>query len=521
MNWISSIIRQWVQPSRPRNDLTPDLGLMRLEPRRVLNGDGVVSELVVDAGMDGDDGQADVFDVEINGQQIEVSRNGTLIESVSSDRFDSVRLVGSSDDDSFRVRVDQTAGAIDVGVEGGDGQNVLQLQSLDRIEQLIHALEDSDSGVLSFSEDANLSSVEYDGISQVDQQFLVGRLTYEFASGEDQVTVNAKAGIQSSSTSSSGTELVITRAGELGSSESMVISFFNPTEQLILNADSNAGADQDQFFLNGLGDSFDADFLFQGDELDRLNVIGDIQVGGNNIHIASGEVDIQSTIFMDGGDFEAQAGRSIELSESGSIINRSGNVVMESEVDTTVSGTIDVSGQSRGFIGGQIKLLGSSVTVTPSGRLDASGDVGGGEILLGGDFQGKNTDIRNAVDTRVERNAQIRADGLRSGPGGRVIVWSDHRTEFLGNITTRGGEERGDGGFVEVSGKQLSFDGFVDVAAIQGNSGQILIDPINIVIGSGSDANTSYIAAASLVSMLQSGPVTLQADNDISIDDGF
>ncbi|NJN49779.1 MAG: hypothetical protein HC805_08475 [Alkalinema sp. RL_2_19] len=50
-----------------------------------------------------------------------------------------------------------------------------------------------------------------------------------------------------------------------------------------------------------------------------------------------------------------------------------------------------------------------------------------------------------------------------------MILWSDGTTSFSGEITAKGGVQSGDGGLVEVSGKQnLRFAGTVDVAASQG-----------------------------------------------------
>ena len=59
-----------------------------------------------------------------------------------------------------------------------------------------------------------------------------------------------------------------------------------------------------------------------------------------------------------------------------------------------------------------------------------------------------------------------------------MILWSDVQTTFAGTILARGGELGGDGGFVEVSGKQqLAFTGNVDTRAPHGPTGTLLLDP--------------------------------------------
>ncbi len=144
------------------------------------------------------------------------------------------------------------------------------------------------------------------------------------------------------------------------------------------------------------------------------------------------------------------------------------------------TGTLDVSGNAAGVTGGTVAVTGSTVHV--DGTIDASGPAGGGEILVGGDYQGKG-ELANARNTSIGAGADLRADATSSGDGGRVIVWSDHTTTVDGNISARGGPVAGDGGFVETSGKiNLDFSTSVDVSAPAGNGGEWLLDPTNINI---------------------------------------
>ncbi len=151
-----------------------------------------------------------------------------------------------------------------------------------------------------------------------------------------------------------------------------------------------------------------------------------------------------------------------------------------------VTGTLDASGRNPGETGGSIKVLGQYVGLSGAARLDASGDAGGGTVLVGGDYQGNNPDIQNAFRTYVGPDATIKADAVTNGNGGRVIVWADDVTRFYGSISARGGALGGDGGFVEVSGKEtLTFDGVVDTRAPFGKIGTLLLDPKNITIATG------------------------------------
>ncbi|MFM9971889.1 MAG: beta strand repeat-containing protein, partial [Burkholderiales bacterium] len=137
--------------------------------------------------------------------------------------------------------------------------------------------------------------------------------------------------------------------------------------------------------------------------------------------------------------------------------------------------------------GGRVALTGQHVGILQRSRIDASGDTGGGVVLIGGDFQGTNPDVQNSKLTYVAPDAQIHADALTLGNGGKVVVWADNTTRYYGTITARGGANGGDGGFVEVSGKDtLVYKGNVDTRAPQGKTGMLLLDPANIIIANGS-----------------------------------
>ncbi len=141
------------------------------------------------------------------------------------------------------------------------------------------------------------------------------------------------------------------------------------------------------------------------------------------------------------------------------------------------SGRLDTSGQ----IGGQINILGSQVGVIGA-TVNVSGVTGSGTILIGGDYQGQGT-VPNATQTFVDPNSVINASSLVRGNGGRVIVWADNATQFWGTINAQGGAQGGDGGFVEVSGKEfLTFQGNVNVLAANGNAGTLLLDPSTLTI---------------------------------------
>ncbi|HEX2830690.1 MAG TPA: autotransporter-associated beta strand repeat-containing protein [Burkholderiales bacterium] len=200
---------------------------------------------------------------------------------------------------------------------------------------------------------------------------------------------------------------------------------------------------------------------------------------------------------------------------------------------TSVTSLVDAS--SNAGKGGDIRVLGEYVGLFGNATLDASGATGGGSVLVGGDFQGKNPDVANAFRTYVAKDAQIRADAITVGDGGKVIVWADDATRFYGSISARGGADAGNGGFVEVSGKKaLAFSGAVDTSAPNGGSGTLLLDPTNInIVAVGTDdleaadgtvaftdrpGETLSISGTAVGAI--AGAVSLQAENNIAVQAG-
>ena len=77
-----------------------------------------------------------------------------------------------------------------------------------------------------------------------------------------------------------------------------------------------------------------------------------------------------------------------------SVGTRGGVIVLEAgdAGGVQVAGVLDVVG-ATGAAGGKISVTGKSVDLAASARFDASGDTGGGTILVGGGWQGKGAGI--------------------------------------------------------------------------------------------------------------------------------
>ena len=132
------------------------------------------------------------------------------------------------------------------------------------------------------------------------------------------------------------------------------------------------------------------------------------------------------------------------------------------------SGTLTANSMVQS--GGRILLEGDDIRLSSSAQIQANGALGGGDVLIGGDWQGgQNAERRvfedpntlHQADTvRMEAGASIQANATDSGDGGTVVLWSDIRksggsTRAYGEIQAQGGPNGGDGGQVETSGAVL------------------------------------------------------------------
>ncbi|MBN1818643.1 MAG: filamentous hemagglutinin N-terminal domain-containing protein, partial [Sedimentisphaerales bacterium] len=205
-----------------------------------------------------------------------------------------------------------------------------------------------------------------------------------------------------------------------------------------------------------------------------------------------------------------------------------GDIRLQAEGDgpasVTVAGSLEAIGATPGATGGNITATGKTMTLTKTARVNVSGDAGGGLIRLGGDYQGQNPEVANALETTIAEGAEIRADAITEGDGGRVIVWSDDTTRFLGNIWARGGALSGDGGFAEVSGKQVDIRGLADLRAPQGQWGTFLLDPTTVYIANyTADVTTDptwYLRPSTISTQLGLGNYQITATDFIHFEEG-
>ncbi|PCK09659.1 MAG: hypothetical protein COA42_03210, partial [Alteromonadaceae bacterium] len=119
------------------------------------------------------------------------------------------------------------------------------------------------------------------------------------------------------------------------------------------------------------------------------------------------------------------------ISSSGTIrantqSGQAGHIELHSTDTTLLTENSLTQALGTNAVGGDIKVLGDKVGLYGAAQVDASGDNGGGQVLVGGDRTGDNIQIRNADFIYLGEGTQIHADALSDGDGGRVITFAEN-----------------------------------------------------------------------------------------------
>ncbi len=206
----------------------------------------------------------------------------------------------------------------------------------------------------------------------------------------------------------------------------------------------------------------------------------------------------------------ATSGGEVYLVNPNGKILHDGTIAAQRET-TAVAASSSASGPEAGTggsLGGRVQLEADDITLTANSSIDASGTHGGGEVLVGGDWQGSGS-MTQATSVTMEAGATIDASATESGDGGKIVLWSDvvnaqSVTRVFGTLLAKAGELAGNGGQIETSGATVDTDRIsVNGGAANGVAGLWLIDPYNYTINSA--------AAGNIVAALNSGTsVTVQ-----------
>ncbi|EKD0236094.1 filamentous hemagglutinin N-terminal domain-containing protein, partial [Escherichia coli] len=169
--------------------------------------------------------------------------------------------------------------------------------------------------------------------------------------------------------------------------------------------------------------------------------------------------------------------------EAGGMHRQDGNIVLDGGDSGVVhlSGTLQADNASGQ--GGKVVVQGQNILLDKGSSITATGGLGGGEVYIGGGWQGKDSSIRNADKVVMKDGARIDVSATQQGNGGTAVLWSESFTNFRGQVSAKGGENGGNGGQVETSSHgNLQAFGSVSASAKKGKAGNWLLDPLDITI---------------------------------------
>ncbi|PDN89962.1 filamentous hemagglutinin [Escherichia coli] len=176
--------------------------------------------------------------------------------------------------------------------------------------------------------------------------------------------------------------------------------------------------------------------------------------------------------------------------EASGMHRQDGNIVLDGGDSGVVhlSGTLQADNASGQ--GGKVVVQGKNILLDKGSNITATGGQGGGEVYVGGGWQGKDSNIRNADKVVMQGGARIDVSATQQGNGGTAVLWSDSYTNFHGQISAKGGETGGNGGRVETSSHgNLQAFGTVSASAKKGKAGNWLLDSADITIVNGSNVS--------------------------------
>ncbi|WP_296557270.1 filamentous hemagglutinin N-terminal domain-containing protein [Pigmentiphaga sp.] len=171
-----------------------------------------------------------------------------------------------------------------------------------------------------------------------------------------------------------------------------------------------------------------------------------LQANGGRVAVLADSTQVAQRVVNQQGTIRAQ-----------SLTARNGEIILGAtgQADVEVGGTLDVSGAAGGS-GGTIHVDGGGIR-TQSGRMDASGDGGGGRIELEG---------RRAVS--MDAGSRLHADALGSGNGGTIDI--DAPGLHAAGTMTANAAGNGAGGAVTTSGSVVEI-GAAQVSAAGAGGG--------------------------------------------------
>ncbi|QDT63214.1 hypothetical protein [Calycomorphotria hydatis] len=402
---------------RKSNSREVQLGLRRLEPRRLLNAtpvaaaldasgtgddaDGTVSiddlgGITVDAGQFSDDGEDDTFSVSRVGDDLRIFLNGDPIFEGDASSITKLTFNGSSDNDLLIIdqSIIDASEHIPIFYDGGAGIDALEING-GTAQTVTFNHTNANDGTIDFDTDGGGTdlTVQYAGLEPITNSGTATDIVLNLTA------VNDVAVLEDFGTNNDGMVQLRDNGTFPGTFEDTI---FNVTgvNSVTINTATTGG--QDSIDVTGLDTTWTADLIIQGDstagEEDVVRFLtnttdtngGDINItaheitvdaaittdGGNVDFTSGGIVDINAGINTDGGDF-ASSGTTFD-NTGGSILTGAGTVTINHTASVTIGAAItSTNGSATAIdIDGDGITIGANVSTGATGTADYNAGTG-------------------------------------------------------------------------------------------------------------------------------------------------
>ena len=251
-----------------------------------------------------------------------------------------------------------------------------------------------------------------------------------------------------------------------------------------------------------------ADFMAGGNTFTRNAATGSVVNDGNLTASLGGYIALLAPEVRNNGIIVAQLGTVVLAAGEAFELQFDGSRLTNIRVEPATIAALVENGNAVQAPGGLIILSAQAANhlqggvVNNSGSLEATGLVDNGGV------------IRLEASDRIVHSGSIKVDAAagKVGAGGTATLIAslanpDSVTEISGSISARGGDQGGDGGFVETSGGrvQIGDTARVDTRASQGKTGTWLLDPDGFTIA----ATGGDITGATLSTNLGTADVSI------------
>ena len=188
-----------------------------------------------------------------------------------------------------------------------------------------------------------------------------------------------------------------------------------------------------------------------------------------------------------------------------SLVARNGEIILDGGDNGTikVSGTLDTSANDgiTSTTGGNIKVTGKTIELSNTANINASGNMGGGNITIG--------DKQNTQQTTITEGATVTAQDTQQGNAGNITVLANMdngAVQVAGKLDTSA-PIKGNGGHIDTSAANVKIadSAKISTKANNGNNGSWLIDPNDFIISA-----TGDITATALNNALNNNSVKIQ-----------